>query len=303
MRYRLAALGILAVAGLTASARDRTAQKRDCACISLEAMPERLKNVVSLNWRQLDRSTITREWPEAPVLPCEFADLTKLNAVIDRCSKTGRVAGYLDFEAGFSTSVAPPQEGTGLWGIEVYLSRRSKQEILSALGELVAAVVSKHPVATYVYGWSASDGSDQAIYAARWGSGQDTFVLEASVFAAGGKWRGGFTLRRRPLAEVGETWTLDDGSQVRVLRNEIQDYQHPPARVLRLAYLTDCLIADQSCLGQEVTRLWPRIRARVERERIRRVFVTIVDGAGASTTIFPRRRADGEWDVLPWKRH
>jgi hypothetical protein len=292
----LLALCMLAVAG-------RSAQKRDCACISPKLTPERLRRVASLNWRQLDRTTIAREWPEAPVLPCGPAGLAGLMAAFDRCCKTGRDLGLVGFEAGFSGSIDPRQGSAGLWGIDVSLCRRSKQEILSALGELVDAVASKHSEATYAYGWSASDGIDQAIYAARWVSGQDAFVLEARAFAVGRKWQAGFKLRRRLPDGVRGTWTLDDGSQVRVLRTEVKDSTHGPGRDLWFSYLTDCLLPDQSCLDQEITRLWPRLEARAEREGVRGVFLTSEDGAGASKTIFPRRRADGEWDAPPWKRH
>jgi hypothetical protein len=219
--------------------------------------------------------------------------LAVLEADSTCCCKAGQELAFPGFDV---PPLGDPHAKTpGLWTVDVFLCRPTKKQAIDALKDLIDAVVPEHPRTNYAAGWDAAD-NDQGVYAVRWESGREHFILEARTHPDRGKWRGWFSLARCPPVEVLETWTLEDGSPVRVLRLEIDQSGHPAEKILRFAHVSDCATPDLPCWSKELTAFWPRVRVRAESEGIRRVDLTVEDGAGASIGFSARRNADGKWD-------
>ncbi|MGA2435144.1 MAG: hypothetical protein ABSG25_07640 [Bryobacteraceae bacterium] len=299
---RMSSFLILALASGMGCTVNRHAQ--NCSgCSKPELVPARLRRIASLNWAQIDQTVIGREWPEAKVIPLTYmsAGPGVLEAAIERSCNAGQDLTSAEFIvpplAWTLSKTQPPANPSGLWTAEVFLCRPTKKQAIDAVQKLIDAVVPEHPGTKHADAWSASDNG-QGVYAARWEFGQERFVLSAHA-AAGlgrlqGKWIGLFSLTRTPPVDVIETWTLDGGSQVKVLRLEIEQSGQPPEKVLRFAYLTDCVASDMSCWSKELTAFWPRLRTRAERKGIRKVEVSVEDGA-RGWSFMPRLNADGKW--------
>ncbi len=294
---RLSSLLALVLVSATAFAADRPAGHCPFACAKPELVPARLRRIASLDWRQIDRAAIAGEWPEAPISsdhpgPGGMDGLALLLNSTACCCKTGQELAGAGFAVPGFRDRGP--DSSGLWTVEVYLCRPNKKQAIDALNELVDAVVPEHPKSRFAASWDPSDDG-QGVYAAAWDSGQERFVLEARTGPDPGRWTGSFWLSRRPPPGVLETWPMDDGSQVRVLRLKIDQSGHPREKVLQFAYLSECPIADRPCWSKEISAFWPRLRAKAEREGIRRVSLSVEDGALASTGFSARRGADGKW--------
>lgn len=285
-----AAIGVgLAMIPTGASTQD------ECGGIRAGPLSCRLRRIASLNWREVDRATIAKEWPEAnlcpPGPPSPVApSLEEFTAGIDRCCSKYPACVALVF-------TAPIPGATGFWGFDLYLRRSSKRVAFDALAELVAAVVPERPKAKVLEGWEASDSVDRSGYMALWTTSVDTFVLDATVdeYNRGSKaWYGRFALRRRWQLVVRETWTLDDGSLARILSIETTRPSDSRKKVLRVRYLTDCL-NDSSCQTREAGQLWPRLRSLAEHQGAQEVSAWADDCALYSAGFGAERGADGEW--------
>lgn len=281
------------VVGLAADASTQGCKPVGCGRIGPGPLPERLRRVASLNWREADRATIAREWPEANLCPPNSSSpvspsLEDAYTELERCCKENPACGGPVF-------TAPIPATTGLWAIDLALCRSSKRLAFDALAELVAAVAPEQPKAKALEDWSPSDSSKQSRYMVRWTTAEDTFVLEAFVWRGNESWMGRFNLQRRWQPDVRETWTLDDGSLVRILSIETTGSSDSQGKVLRLGYLTECLAIDLECLDRETSRLWPRLRSLAERQGVREVSLWIDDCVGYRQSRNAQRGANGEW--------
>jgi hypothetical protein len=266
-----------------------------CGGIRGGPLADRLRRIASLNWREVDRATIAKEWPEAnlcpPGTPSPIApSLEEVVAGIDQCC--GKYSACVA-----PTFTAPIPGATGFWAFDLYLRRASKRVAFDALAELVAAVVPKRPEAKELEDWGPSDSVDRSRYMALWATGEDTFVLDATVdeYNGGAKgWYGRLALRRRWQRAVRETWTLEDGSSARILSIETTGASDSRKKVLRVRYLTDCL-NDSPCLTREAGRLWPRLRSLAERQGAQEVSLWADDCALYSAIFAAERGPDGNW--------
>jgi hypothetical protein len=269
--------------------------QNECGGVRGGPLPDRLRRIASLNWREVDRATIAKEWPEAnlcpPGTPSPLApSLEEIAVGIDQCCDKYSACVALNF-------TAPAPGARGFWGFDLYLRRSSKQVAFDALAELVAAVVPERPKAKELEDWGPSDRVDRSRYMALWTTAEDTFVLDASVegYSRDSKgWYGHLALHRRWLPAVRETWTLDDGSLVRILSIETTGRSDSREKVLRVRYLTDCLV-DSPCLERESGHLWPRLRSLAEKQGAQEVSLLADDCALYSAGFAAKRGADGKW--------
>ncbi len=261
----------------------------DCPCTPPEVMVARLHRVASPDWKQVDRTTLVRVWPEVAVAPCgpDGDPLEALVAEGQRCSKAGGELGISAFGPGGS------KDGN-LLEIDVHLTRPTKRQTMARLRELIGAVHAGRPAASYRDGWDPSDPDDRGAYLARWQVRGETFALEARTGGVDGESHGWFRLLRLTPPDVRETWTLEDGRLVRVLSLETTRRPDSPVKVLRLRYLTECFYADLACVGNEVRRLWPRLQALADEQEAREITLWIDDGV-MSQAHDAKRSTNGEW--------
>lgn len=285
-----AAIGVgLAMIPTGASTQD------ECGGIRTGPLPYRLRRIASLNWREVDRATIAKEWPEvnlcppgppSPVAP----SLEEFTAEIDRCCSKYSACVALSF-------TAPVPAATGLWGFDLYLRRSSRRLAFDAVAKLIAAVTPEDPKTKVLEDWEPSGSIERSRYSALWTATEDTFVLDAYVTeeSRGVKgWYGRLLLRRRWQPDIRETWTLDDGSLARILSIETTGPSDSQKKVLRVRYLTDCL-NDFGCLSREAAQLWPRLGNLAEHQGAQEVSVWADDCALYSAAFGAERGADGKW--------
>jgi hypothetical protein len=273
---------------------------RNCGttCVRPDLIPARLHRIASLDWRKIDRDVFHREWPEAPVPPVSLGPpqsrgTKDLERDIACCCKAGQGLVAAGFD--YPLAETPTAEAPGLWGVEVIVCGPIRKQTVDALKALVDAVVPEHPKSAPT-NWGPSGGAGAT---AVWDAGGERLVLDAFVQPRQGGWLGWFELHRRAPLRAVETWTLEDGSQVRILRLEIESSGNPPEKILRLDYLSECPF-DHSCWSKEITAFWPRLRARAEREGIRKVDLGVSSGVGAYEGFRVVRGADGKWDGPPF---
>ncbi len=286
-----AAIGV----GLAMNPTVYASNQDECGGIRAGPLPYRLRRIASLNWREVDRATIAKEWPEANLCPSGTPSpvtpsLEEWQAGIDQCCSKYSACVALVF-------TAPVPAATGLWGFDLYLRRSSRRSAFDAVAKLIAAVGPEEPKAKVLEDWKPSGSIEQSRYMALWTTSEDSFVLDAVVAEdnVGSKgWYGRFALRRRWQPDIRETWTLDDGSLARILSIETTGPSDSQKKVLRVRYLTDCLL-DIWCLDREAGRLWPRLRSLAEHQGVQEVSVWADDCAFYSTSFDAERGADGKW--------
>jgi hypothetical protein len=189
---------------------------------------------------------------------------------------------------------------TGLNAVGVLICRKSSQQVLRDLKSLVDGAMPPLPDAKYEqYDWSPPPDAESVHNAYRWRSGDQTFTLEASAYHTDGRWVGMYDLTRCPPVEVLEHWEVQDGSLVSVLRAEVVQNASGERREFWFSYLSDCPLRASGCLRAEARRLWPDLRSRANKENASVVFLSSEDCRHGSTTVYPKRNRDGEWEV-PW---
>lgn len=268
-----------------------------CACLDAKATVGAIQALSQADWREMDRAAVAKAWPGVPTLPCEQTSASGLEALvagIGRCCRTCGMCGGPYFVEDGSPS------GKGLRAVGVTLCRWSAAKTLGELRTLVEAAVPPNPEATYERGgWSAAPGTELIVHSFRWRSRGDTFILEATAYGDVGRWIGQFDLTRCHPISAEEEWRLEDGSVLPVLRSEVKDDQAAGRRELWLSYLSRCLPRDSACRDAEAQEVWPRVRAVAERQGVSVVFMSAEDCKLGSTTVFPKRKTDGTWE-LPW---
>jgi hypothetical protein len=286
-----AAIGV----GLAMTPTAYASAQDECGGIRPGPLPYRLRRIASLNWREVDRAKIAKEWPEvnlcppgppSPVAP----SLEALEDGIEQCCSRYSACVALAF-------TAPIPAATGLWGFDLYLRRSSRRLAFDTVAKLIAAVTPEEPKTKVLENWEPSGSIERSRYMALWTTTENTFVLDAYVTeeSRGVKgWYGRLLLRRRWQPDIRETWTLDDGSLARILSIETTGSSDSQKKVLRVRYLTDCLV-DIWCLDREAGQLWPRFRSLAERQGAQEVNAWADDCALYSTSFDAERSADGKW--------
>jgi len=283
---RIALTCVIALSFFSQSCSERPGP---CGCVSLDVAVRGLENLNTRDWRQIDRSALEADWPQA--VPCEAGSEGGLKGAaeqIARCCERCEMCGSAAMDEG------PTQAGLRI--VELWICPRPLESQRGALQRLTQAVVGSKPDPKPT---SADRGDARIIEGYSWVSGGELFMLRTDAIRTDDDWMGNFQLGRCRSEDVTDTWRVDGDDSVRVIRADVERSTTDDSE-LRFEYVTTCLIEDRSCHASELDQLWPTLRSRAGQQRVTAIHLSAENCVGSSISFRLDRGADGQWKGGVW---
>ncbi len=247
-----------------------------------------LERLSARDWRQIDRSALERDWPQA--VPCEPGKARGLEGAAEQIASC---CERCDMCGGAAIDEASTQAGLRI--VDLWICPRSLEAQRATLQRLTQAVVSSKP---NLKPTSAHRTDARVIEGYGWASDGELFMLRADSIRTDDAWMGNFQLGRCRSEDVTDSWQVDGENTVRVIRADVEGTGNE--RVLRFDYVTTCLLEDRSCHARELDQLWPSLRSRADQQQVTGIQLSAENCIGGSISFRLDRGADGQWKGGVW---
>ena len=262
---------------------------RPCGCVAGDVAVRGLERVAVRDWRQIDRSALEGDWPQA--VPCEAANERGIEGVkeeIARCCETCEMCGAAAIDEG-------PTE-VGLRAVDLWICPGAEESQRAALLALTQAVVGSKPT---LKPNSAHQTDSRVIEGYTWTSNGELFMLRADAVRTDEEWMGNFQLGRCRSEAVADTWRVNGENIVRVIRAEVEG-SSADDKVLWFEYVTTCVLEDRGCHATELDQLWTTLRSLADRQQVTAIQLVAETCVGSSVGFRLDLAADGRWKGGIW---